>query len=61
MTEMLNVVARLTSKQNVGERDCQTCRATVNTPERVPINRFVILALSDEHGALSAEAAPPQQ
>jgi hypothetical protein len=35
--------------------------ATVSTPERVPINRFAILALSDEHGALIREAAPPQQ
>jgi hypothetical protein len=35
--------------------------ASVSTPERQPIGRFAILALSEERGALIQEAAPPQQ
>ena len=35
--------------------------ASVSTPEKQPIQRFAILALSDERGALIREAAPPQQ
>jgi hypothetical protein len=35
--------------------------ASVSTPERSPVTRFSILVLSDEHGALIREAAPPQQ
>ena len=35
--------------------------ASVNTPERHPISRFAILALSEDRGALIQEAAPPQQ
>ncbi len=35
--------------------------SSVNTPERSAIGRFSILVLSDEHGALIREAAPPQQ
>ncbi len=35
--------------------------ASVSTPERAPVTRFSILVLSDEHGALIRETAPPQQ
>jgi hypothetical protein len=35
--------------------------STVSTPEKQPIGRFAILVLSDEHGALIREAAPPPQ
>lgn len=35
--------------------------ASVSTPEKSPITRFAILALSDERGALIREAAPPPQ
>jgi hypothetical protein len=35
--------------------------ASVSTPERQPINRFAVLVLSDERGALIREAPPPQQ
>jgi hypothetical protein len=35
--------------------------ASVSTPERLPVERFAILALSDERGALIREAAPPQR
>jgi hypothetical protein len=35
--------------------------ASVSTPERVAPNRFAILVLSDEHGALIREAGVPQQ
>jgi hypothetical protein len=35
--------------------------ASVNTAEHLAIRRFAILVLSDEHGALIREAAPPQQ
>jgi hypothetical protein len=35
--------------------------ASVSTAERQPINRFAVLVLSDEHGALIREAVPPQQ
>jgi hypothetical protein len=35
--------------------------ASVSTPERTPLSRFAILVLSDEHGALIREAAPPQR
>jgi hypothetical protein len=34
---------------------------SVSTPEQSPIARFAVLVLSDEHGALIREAAPPQQ
>jgi hypothetical protein len=34
---------------------------SVSTPERQPISRFAILALSEERGALIQEAGPPQQ
>jgi len=35
--------------------------ASVSTVERQPINRFAILVLSEEHGALIREAGPPLQ
>ncbi|HEY3788602.1 MAG TPA: hypothetical protein VGL71_07095, partial [Urbifossiella sp.] len=35
--------------------------ASVNTPERQAIQRFAVLILSDDHGAVIREAAPPQQ
>lgn len=35
--------------------------ASVSTPEKMPISRFAVLALSDERGALIREAAPPVQ
>ena len=35
--------------------------ASVSTPERLPPERFAILVLSEEKGALIREAAPPQQ
>ncbi len=35
--------------------------ASVSTPERLPPERFAILVLSDERGALIREATPPQQ
>jgi hypothetical protein len=35
--------------------------ATVSTPERQPQQRFAVLVLSEERGALIREAAPPQQ
>lgn len=35
--------------------------ASVSTPEKTSPNRFAVLVLSDEHGALIREAAPPQQ
>ena len=35
--------------------------ASVNTPERQAIQRFSVLILSEERGAVIREAAPPQQ
>jgi hypothetical protein len=35
--------------------------ASVSTPEQLPVERFAVLALSDERGALIREAAPPQR
>ena len=35
--------------------------ASVNTPERQAIQRFSVLILSDERGAVIREAATPQQ
>jgi hypothetical protein len=35
--------------------------ASVNTPERQAIQRFSVLILSDDKGAVIREAAPPQQ
>ena len=35
--------------------------ASVNTPERQAIERFSVLVLSEDRGALIREAAPPQQ
>ena len=35
--------------------------ASVNTPERRPVERFAVLVLSDDRGAVIREAAPPQQ
>jgi hypothetical protein len=35
--------------------------ATVSTPERQPISRFAVLALSEDRGATIRETAPPQQ
>jgi hypothetical protein len=35
--------------------------ATVSTPERQPISRFAVLALSEERGAMIREATVPQQ
>lgn len=35
--------------------------ATVSTPERQPIERFAVLVLSDDRGAMIREAAPPQR
>lgn len=35
--------------------------ASVNTPERHPVERFAVLVLSDDRGAVIREAAPPQQ
>ena len=34
---------------------------SVNTPERQAIERFSILVLSDDRGAIIREAAPPQR
>ena len=34
---------------------------SVNTPERQGIERFAILVLSDDRGAVIREAAPPQR
>jgi hypothetical protein len=34
---------------------------SVNTPERQAIERFAVLVLSEDRGALIREAAPPQQ
>jgi hypothetical protein len=35
--------------------------ASVNTPERQPVERFAVLVHSDDRGAVIREAAPPQQ
>jgi hypothetical protein len=35
--------------------------ASVNTPERQPVERFAVLVLGDDRGAVIREAAPPQQ
>jgi hypothetical protein len=35
--------------------------ASVSTPEKSPVERFAVLVLSDEYGALIREAAPPQR
>jgi hypothetical protein len=35
--------------------------ASVNTPERQAIERFAMLVLSEGHGAVIRETAPPQQ
>jgi hypothetical protein len=35
--------------------------ASVSTPERQPVERFAVLVLSDDRGAVIREAAPPQQ
>jgi hypothetical protein len=35
--------------------------ASVSTPEKQPISRFAVLALSEERGAMIRETAPPQQ
>jgi hypothetical protein len=35
--------------------------ASVSTPERVPVSRFAILALSGDRSAQVREAAPPPQ
>jgi hypothetical protein len=35
--------------------------ASVSTPEKTPVERIAVLVLSDEHGALIREAAPPQR
>ncbi len=35
--------------------------ATVSAPDRQPVARFAILVLSDDRGAATREAAPPQQ
>ena len=35
--------------------------ASVSTPEKLPISRFSILALSTDHGAQVREVAPPPQ
>jgi hypothetical protein len=35
--------------------------ASVNTPERQPVERFAVLVLSDDRGAAVREAPPPQQ
>jgi hypothetical protein len=35
--------------------------ASVNTPERQPIQRFAVLVLSEDRGAVIREAAPPQR
>ena len=34
---------------------------SVNTPERQPVQRFSVLVLSEDRGAVIREAAPPQQ
>jgi hypothetical protein len=34
---------------------------SVNTPDRQAVERFAVLVLSDERGAVIREAAPPQQ
>jgi hypothetical protein len=35
--------------------------ASVSTPERIPVQRFAVLVLSEDHGATIREAAPPLQ
>ena len=35
--------------------------ASVNTPERQPIQKFAVLVLSDDRGAVIREMAPPQR
>ena len=35
--------------------------ASVNSPERRPVERFAVLVLSDDRGAVIREAPPPQQ
>ena len=35
--------------------------ASVNTPERRAVERFAVLVLSDDRGAVIREVAPPQQ
>jgi hypothetical protein len=35
--------------------------ATVSTPEQSPVARYAVLVLSDDHGAVIREAAPPQR
>jgi hypothetical protein len=35
--------------------------ASVSTPERQAVERFAVLVLSDDRGAVIREAAPPQQ
>jgi hypothetical protein len=35
--------------------------ASVSTPEKSPVERFAVLVLSDEYGALIREASPPQR
>jgi 5-hydroxyisourate hydrolase-like protein (transthyretin family) len=35
--------------------------ASMKTPERQAIQRFAVLILADDHGAVIKEAAPPQQ
>jgi hypothetical protein len=35
--------------------------ASVNGPEKRPVERFALLVLSDDRGAVIREAAPPQQ
>ena len=35
--------------------------ASVNTPDRRAVERFAVLVLSDDRGAVIREAAPPQQ
>ena len=63
----VKVYARLADGQVKFHKDGYTDRrgrfdyASVSTPEKQPIQRFAILALSDERGALIREAAPPQQ
>ena len=63
----IKVYARLSNGQVKFYKDGYTDHrgkfdfASVSTPEKNAIERFAILVLSDEHGALIREAAPPAQ
>ena len=63
----VKVYARLADGQVKFHKDGYTDQrgrfdyASVSTPERQGVERFAILALSEERGAMIREVAPPQQ